>query len=211
MILSIVIPTLGRASEVRELLKSIELSKIENLSFEIVIVDQNFSNLLDPIVREFTQKGFLIKHFKVDFRGLSKAKNFGLKCAVGKYICFPDDDALFASNTITNAVGLLENNMYHVVCGKCIDVNGVDSVKKFSKSTSRKTPTPIPAIQAGVSAAACASPCTHGTENPIIRKAPCATCSLCGLIRFPSISPLASVTAAILISGKNKIKQSAIR
>lgn len=28
MILSIVIPTLGRASEVRELLKSIELSKI---------------------------------------------------------------------------------------------------------------------------------------------------------------------------------------
>ncbi|CAL9786499.1 hypothetical protein BACFRA24663_17225 [Bacteroides fragilis] len=22
--------------------------------------------------------------------------------------------------------------MYHVVCGKCIDVNGVDSVKKFS-------------------------------------------------------------------------------
>lgn len=63
---------------------------------------------------------------------MSKAKNFGLKCAVGKYICFPDDDALFASNTITNAVGLLENNMYHVVCGKCIDVNGVDSVKKFS-------------------------------------------------------------------------------
>ena len=60
MILSIVIPTLGRVSEVRELLKSIELSKIENLSFEIVIVDQNFSNLLDPIVREFTQKGFLI-------------------------------------------------------------------------------------------------------------------------------------------------------
>mgnify|MGYP006954075454 CR=1 FL=1 len=37
MILSIVIPTLGRVSEVRELLKSIELSKIENLSFEIVI------------------------------------------------------------------------------------------------------------------------------------------------------------------------------
>lgn len=132
MILSIVIPTLGRVSEVRELLKSIELSKIENLSFEIVIVDQNFSNLLDSIVREFTQKGFLIKHFKVDFRGLSKAKNFGLKCAVGKYICFPDDDALFASNTIVNAVGLLENNMYRVVCGKCMDVNGVDSVKKFS-------------------------------------------------------------------------------
>lgn len=73
MILSIVIPTLGRASEVRELLKSIELSKIENLSFEIVIVDQNFSNLLDPIVREFTQKGFLIKHFKVDFREIGRA------------------------------------------------------------------------------------------------------------------------------------------
>lgn len=35
MILSIVIPTLGRASEVRELLKSIELSKIVAISLRL--------------------------------------------------------------------------------------------------------------------------------------------------------------------------------
>lgn len=42
MILSIVIPTLGRASEVRELLKSIELSKIENLSLKLLLLIKIF-------------------------------------------------------------------------------------------------------------------------------------------------------------------------
>lgn len=42
MILSIVIPTLGRVSEVRELLKSIELSKIENLSLKLLLLIKIF-------------------------------------------------------------------------------------------------------------------------------------------------------------------------
>lgn len=132
-ILSIVIPTLGRIKEVDSLLSSIYSFPIENnIKAEIIVVDQNFSNVLDGIVSKYSEKGFPIRHYKVSFRGTSKAKNFGTSKAKGKYICFVDDDAEFKEDTINIALKELEKGYVDIVTGRCVDRNGIDSVQKFS-------------------------------------------------------------------------------
>jgi len=132
MKISIIIPTLGRKEQVAQLLSS--LTAVKNFRHEIIIVDQNFNNTLDEIVDKYSTS-YNVIHYKVDFRGLSKAKNFGIEIARGKYICFPDDDSKFLEDTIYNAFNILDNDSkIDIVFGRCIDEDGVDSVIKFSKN-----------------------------------------------------------------------------
>lgn len=135
MQISINIPTLGRKEEVRRLLSSIPLTQAKD--FEIVIIDQNFSDLLDGIVEEYNSI-YNIKHYKVGFRGLSKAKNFGLSQSAGKYIIFMDDDAEFIDDSLKRAVEYLEENQETIaICGRMVDRDGNSSCKKFALTPSK--------------------------------------------------------------------------
>jgi len=102
-----------------------------SITFEIIVVDQNFSNLLDEIVDKYRKIGFSITQHKVSFRGLSKAKNYGAKLANGKYVCFIDDDAEFLKGVAERAINRLEEGEYDIVSGRCIDRTGKDSALKF--------------------------------------------------------------------------------
>lgn len=136
MNLSIIIPTMGRKNEVFSLLESIYLSNLDWNKTEIIIIDQNFSNILDDVCLYYSNLNININHIKVDFRGLSKAKNYGINQAKGEYICFFDDDSKVYPETINIALSLLNKENYDVVCGKCIDNFGNDSVKLFAKTPS---------------------------------------------------------------------------
>jgi glycosyltransferase involved in cell wall biosynthesis len=137
MKLSVIIPTLGREKQVNDLLES--LKEINNYKHEILIIDQNFNSLLDEIILKY-QSIYNIIHYKVDFRSLSKAKNFGIEKASGQFICFPDDDSTLFRDTISKALDLLENNShYDIVFGKCVDESGNDSVISFHKDPSELT------------------------------------------------------------------------
>lgn len=131
--LSIIIPTLGRSNQVKSLIQSIINLEQSIWTFEIIVVDQNNSSLLDNIILEISSILNII-HVKVDFKGLSKAKNYGAKLAIGKWICFPDDDCEFKYNTISSVVNIIELYNPDVIFGKCVDREGNDSVKKFSKT-----------------------------------------------------------------------------
>lgn len=130
--LSIVIPTLGREKELRNLLESIK-SNIRNVNYEVIIVDQNFSSLLDDIVKYFSEF-YTIKHRKVNFRGLSRAKNYGLEESSGETIIFMDDDAEILPGSIDLALNFLDYNpKIDAICGRMVDRDYNDSVKKFCK------------------------------------------------------------------------------
>jgi len=130
--LSIIIPTIGREREVRLLLQSISDTIPDRLSYEIIIVDQNSDDLLLSAIRDVNNSN--IKHCKVPFRGLSKAKNYGTKQASGRFICFPDDDCRMLEKSIETALDLLSLNRYDMVTGRCADEDGNDSILKFHKS-----------------------------------------------------------------------------
>lgn len=132
--LTIVLPTLGRSKEVNAMLASIFRYPVEKkYNIEIVIVDQNFSDLLNPIVERYinNNKHITIDHHKVSFRGLSKAKNYGTTQAHGRYVCFIDDDAEFTEGLINQALNRLESDDFDIVSGRCIDRIGNNSVLNF--------------------------------------------------------------------------------
>lgn len=129
--LSILIPTIGRKKELGMLLDSISKANM-NFSYEIIIIDQNSYGFLDEVLLKY--KNILsIDHHVVEFKGLSKAKNYGVKLSKGTFVCFPDDDCKIFPETFVEAFNLIEQENCDMVFGKCIDENGKDSVLNFQK------------------------------------------------------------------------------
>ncbi|MGN1196323.1 MAG: glycosyltransferase family 2 protein [Acetatifactor sp.] len=128
--LSIIIPTLGRKDEVRALFDSIENAKID-CTYEVLVIDQNEDGLLDQLCIEYKDALNVVQH-KVLFKGLSKAKNYGIDHASGEVLCFPDDDAEMCSDTVHTALKIIKEKDVECVFGKCVDKQTKeDSVMKF--------------------------------------------------------------------------------
>jgi glycosyltransferase involved in cell wall biosynthesis len=131
--LSIIIPTIGRRKELDDLLNSIKRNYIDYL-YELIIVDQNVKGYINEIVKKY-ENDFIISHYNVNFKGLSKAKNFGVSKAKGIFVSFPDDDCLILGDTYNIGLNAIINLDLDIVFGKCIDEKGDDSVLKFKKSS----------------------------------------------------------------------------
>ena len=129
--LSILVPTIGRTAELDMLLDSIQKAML-HLPYEIIIIDQNPAEFLDEVLSKYHHL-LPINHHLVIFKGLSKAKNYGVKVSKGDFICFPDDDCKVFPDTFVKAFQLLENEKCDMVFGKCIDEKGNDSVLNFQK------------------------------------------------------------------------------
>lgn len=130
--LSIVIPTLGRKKEVEMLLQSIEQSKIK-ISYEVIIVDQNQDGFLNEICDIYSQR-LPLTQYNVQFKGASKARNFGAQKAIGNIICFPDDDSEFLPDTVEKAMKIMGESNSHCIFGKVVSKEtGEDVVIKFCK------------------------------------------------------------------------------
>jgi glycosyltransferase involved in cell wall biosynthesis len=130
IVYSIIVPTIGRKREISELLASIKEADIA-IPYEILIIDQNADGFLENSLNEFLNY-LPIKVFNVDFKGLSKAKNFGVLKARGEIVSFPDDDCKVFKDTFETGFETL-NRGYDLVFGKCIDEVGDDTVLIFKK------------------------------------------------------------------------------
>lgn len=133
MQLSIIISTINRKIELEQLLNSIE-NYVKNITFEVIIIDQNAVGFLDDLLEKYKQK-LDISHHVVAFRSLSKARNYGADIATGEYFSFPDDDCLLFPDTYTKSLDILKKQNIDIVFGRCIDSDGNDSVIKFNKES----------------------------------------------------------------------------
>jgi len=132
MKLSIIIPTIYRKIELEELLDSIQ-NYVKDISFEVIIVDQNLKGFLDEVIDKFINS-INISHHLVTFKGISLAKNYGVKVAKGEYLTFPDDDCKIFPDTYLKALQLIFTKKADIVFGKCIDDNGIESVIQFKEA-----------------------------------------------------------------------------
>ena len=94
---SLIIATLGRRDEVKELLSS--LVNQEFVDFEVILIDQNTNDMLDEIVTQYKDK-LSILHIKSSRKGLSYNRNVGLSFAKGDIVAFPDDDCIYTSTVL---------------------------------------------------------------------------------------------------------------
>lgn len=132
---SIVIPTIGRKKELEKLLESIKQQNYKKI--EVIIVDQNQDNRLIEVVKKY-KPIFTLKHYKVKFKGASKARNYGAQKASGEIINFPDDDCIYEKNTLKKVSEIFTaNNNIDALFGKVKDQENKKDILYFKKSSGK--------------------------------------------------------------------------
>lgn len=108
MFLSIVIPIYKVEDYVEKCLNSCENQDIPSCEYEIVVVNDGSPDRSLDIVTEVAKKFSNIKIISQDNKGLSAARNTGLKNANGQYIMFVDSDDWIADNCLGKIISKLK-------------------------------------------------------------------------------------------------------
>lgn len=93
---SLIVCTLGRFDDIDVLFASFIKQKYKH--FEVILVDQNEDGYLTPILNKY-EGAFPLTHVKSP-KGLSIARNNGMKYVTGDIVCFPDDDCYYSEDTL---------------------------------------------------------------------------------------------------------------
>ena len=104
MKLSVVVCSFNRSESLRRMLKSLQEMVIpDHLSCEVIVVDNNSDDdtrlVFEEIEKHFELK---IRYVFEDKKGLSHARNRGIKEAGGEIIAFTDDDVIVDKHWIKN-------------------------------------------------------------------------------------------------------------
>jgi glycosyltransferase involved in cell wall biosynthesis len=94
---SFITATIGEENKLKALLKS--LTSQTYLNYEIIVVDQNEHERVLHLCNNYEN----IKYIHSSNRGLSLARNIGIRNARGEYLVFPDDDAILPHDFLENA------------------------------------------------------------------------------------------------------------
>ncbi|MEZ5081820.1 MAG: glycosyltransferase [Thermoleophilia bacterium] len=103
---SLVLATVGRVEQVERMLGSVAQQRVADV--QVVLVDQNDDDRLVPLVTAFAGR-FDLVHLRSE-RGLSRARNAGLRVATGQIMAFPDDDAWYPLGTLASVLDFFERH-----------------------------------------------------------------------------------------------------
>lgn len=118
--INLIMPTVGRTSEVLEYIDSLECSSRDLQGVHLFIYNQNDSLCKDLKNYNFKNFNGVIAHSKR--KGLSINRNIGLQAAEKGVFGFPDDDCLYYPETLTQVLKFFhENNDVDVVIGRIFD------------------------------------------------------------------------------------------
>ena len=101
-LVSVVIPTYNSERTIDVCLKSVREQTYPNI--EVIVVDKNSSDITAEIAEKCGAKIFQLDAERAE------AKNFGLKKAGGKYVCFIDSDMELTKNVLEECVNLIEKD-----------------------------------------------------------------------------------------------------
>lgn len=96
---SLIVATVNRVAELERLLASLEAQTYKE--FEVIVVDQNRDERLAPILRR--HPALRMRHLRSD-KGVSRARNTGLRRAEGSIIAIPDDDCWYPEFLLSSVV-----------------------------------------------------------------------------------------------------------
>jgi glycosyltransferase involved in cell wall biosynthesis len=102
---SLVVATINRAYELDRLLSSLDKQTCKD--FEVIVVDQNLDDRLLSVLRRYPR--LLIRHLRCEM-GVSKARNAGIRQAVGEILAFPDDDCWYPAELLAKATEWLASH-----------------------------------------------------------------------------------------------------
>ena len=132
MQVSVIIPTYNRAETLPRAINSVINQTFDDI--EILVIDDGSTDDTTKLVTELYP---WIKYYKTENRGVSAARNTGIKTARGKYVALLDSDDEWDKNKISEQIRLLSCSR-HPLChtGEKWIRNGkfVNQMKKHKKS-----------------------------------------------------------------------------
>ena len=123
---SVIIATRNRCEYLRRAIECILMQTWKNS--ELIIIDDGSEDDTTKIVNEY--KDDRIVYIRNDCnKGISYARNEGLKAASGKYIVYQDDDDLCRLDKIEKQVIFMENHPHNVGMSYCVTINHCNALR----------------------------------------------------------------------------------
>ncbi|BAI62003.1 putative glycosyltransferase [Methanocella paludicola SANAE] len=128
---SIIIPAYNQQEYIQSALSSVIDQTLKD--WEAIIVNDGSTDNTDIIAQEFIKKDSRFNYIYQDNKGLSEARNTGLKLAKGKYVVFLDSDDILDTQMLELTTGYLEKHVNIDI------VNGAwDQIDDNGKAISRR-------------------------------------------------------------------------
>ncbi len=96
--ISLILATVGRTTELHKLVDSLAAQTLHD--FEVIVVDQNADERLQPALQRARSLGLSLRHLKHAPPNLALARNAGIAAASGRWLGFPDDDCWYEPQTL---------------------------------------------------------------------------------------------------------------
>ena len=117
---SIIIPTYNRPQALKRCLGSLSRLDYAHSSYEVIVVDDGSSVLINPIVT-FFQDCMTIRLLRQSNAGPAAARNNGALAANGKFLAFTDDDCVSDPGWLTALAKQLHNGPNRMVGGRIVN------------------------------------------------------------------------------------------
>lgn len=130
--ISIIVPIYNEEKYLRRCIDSL-LNQICNFDLEILLINDGSIDSSGNIAKDYALRNNKVKYYEQENKGLSAARNLGIRHATGNYIAFVDSDDYVEPNLYQNLLPYMEKN-YDIVKFKirCVDEEE-NIVKKYNK------------------------------------------------------------------------------
>jgi GT2 family glycosyltransferase len=118
---SIIVPTYNRPTRLRECLEGLAALDYPSDQFEVVIADDGSSNLVEPLLRTFSDRLPIALVGSHKTTGPGAARNRGAARARGRYLAFIDDDCVPLPNWLTALAARFEKSPGSLVGGAIVN------------------------------------------------------------------------------------------
>ena len=115
--ISVIICTYNRAEILKECLDSLLNSSFDQKAFEIIVIDNNSTDLTKKVVKEHIIPDDVLRYCLEKKQGLSFARNRGWKEAKGLWVCYLDDDSYIGENFFQKIIETIERNEFDIFGG----------------------------------------------------------------------------------------------
>lgn len=107
---SVIIPIYNSEKFISDTLDSLA-NQIFNIDdMEVLMIDDGSSDSSAEICKKYEKKYTGFKLYQKENGGVSKARNYGIKNAHGKYIMYLDADDTYSSETVKNVVDFFDEH-----------------------------------------------------------------------------------------------------
>ncbi len=126
-LVSIIMPAYNAEKYIAEAIESVLKQDYPN--FELIIINDGSKDKTESIINSFDDKR--IKYYSQENKGVSAARNLGLKNMIGDFFCFLDADDFYPPKSISSRVAMFEKDDIYFLDGRVAFCN--ETIEKSIK------------------------------------------------------------------------------